>query len=118
MWAGLVVKWESELTGAETEAFLLLKTESEKDAFRILRNFQWLSHEKGEADFFVSLYDFASRLGLTPPGAAKLLRRFVDGGILKQTAFAVTYKSSARYAWSISRRSNPELVAPTRGTTP
>jgi DNA-binding MarR family transcriptional regulator len=86
MWNDLVRKWQVELTDAESKKFVLLKTESEKDAFRIIRNFARMAQERKVPDFPVALYNLAERLGLTPPGAGKLLGRFVEGGILKRTA--------------------------------
>ena len=99
MWDDLVRKWQVESSDAERGKFALLKTESEKDAFRIIRSFARMAQEKNAPDFPVALYNLAERLDMTPPGAGKLLGRFVEGGILKRTAYAVIHRSATRYAW-------------------
>ena len=99
MWVDLSKKWAAGLNDSEREKFSLLKTECERDAFRIIRNFAWMARERNQADFPVALYNLADRLGITPPGAAKLLGRFAESGILSRTAYAVIYQSAARYRW-------------------
>ena len=106
MWDDLVRKWQVELTAAENGKFARLKTESEKDAFRIIRSYARMAQERDQPDFPVALYNLAERLGLTPPGAGKLLGRFVAGGILRRTAYAVIHRSAARYAW-VAGESSP-----------
>jgi hypothetical protein len=101
MWDDLVQRWQCELTTAENGKFARLKIESEKDAFRIIRNFALMAQERNLPDFPVALYNLAQRLDMTPPGAAKLLGRFVEGGILKRTAYAVIHRSATRFAWQV-----------------
>ena len=69
MWDDLVRKWQVESSDAERGKFALLKTESEKDAFRIIRSFARMAQEKNAPDFPVALYNLAERLDMTPPGA-------------------------------------------------
>ena len=99
MWDDLFQKWVVELSEPEREKLRVLKTESERDAFRIIRNFARIARERSVDDFPIALSSLASRLGFTPQGAAKLLRRFAENGILRRTAYAVIYKAAARYAW-------------------
>lgn len=99
MWLDLSKKWTRELSETESAKFAVLKTETERDAFRIIRNFHRMALDRGDTDFPIALYDQASRLGISPPGASKLLGRFCAYGILRRTAYAVIHRSATRYAW-------------------
>ena len=111
MWDDLAQKWEGELCRTEKKSFALLGTECEKDAFRIIRNFEWIRRSRRGADFPIALYNFSERLGITAPGAAKLLGRFSEKGIIRRTAYAGT-RSAARYAWLSSEPDRNAHLSP------
>ena len=65
-------KWWKDLSRTEREKFECLKTDIERNAFRILRN--WSQTTK--PDFKVHCESLGRRLAMSPRGAAKLRRKF------------------------------------------
>ena len=94
-WAGMERKWQRSLSKTERQKFDSLTTDTERDAFRILRN--WSQTDK--PDFKVHCRSLGVRLGMTWEGARNIRLRFCGLGILQKTAGYVPHKLAARYKW-------------------
>jgi hypothetical protein len=92
---------QSELSPSEREKHDSLTTETEREAFRIIRN--WSQTDSGDSDFYVHCRTLGERLGITLQGAADIRRRFCSSGILRKTAEYEPHKKAARYEWIASR---------------
>jgi hypothetical protein len=111
-WAGMQRQWLRKLSLAERIKFDALTTDTERDAFKILRN--WSQAVSSDSDFKAQCQSLGDRLGIELSGAAKIRRRFCALGILKQTAAYVPHKLCARYRWAASdepTRSQAVLLA-------
>jgi hypothetical protein len=104
LWTGLERKWLGELSDAERRKFDALTTDTERDAFRIIRN--WRRADDAD-DFKIHVESLAARIGLSIRGAGKLRRRFVSLGILRKTVDYIPHKRCARYRWT----ANPRLIS-------
>jgi hypothetical protein len=107
LWAGMERQWKCKLSPTEREKFDNLMTDTERDAFRILRN--W-SHT-ASPDFKVHCRSLSNRLSMSLRGASKLRTRFCTLGILRQTARHVPHKLAARYEWTSSREAKRKQAA-------
>jgi hypothetical protein len=94
-WDGMQRQWIAKLSPAEREKFEGLSTETERDAFRILRN--WARTD--QPDFYICCESLGRRLGVSLSGASKLGHRFSNSGILRPTAPCIPHKRCARYQW-------------------
>ena len=77
-------QWKRKLSPGEREKHDSLTTETEREAFRIIRN--WSQTDSGDSDFYVHCRTLGERLGITLQGAADIRRRFCSSGILRKTA--------------------------------
>jgi hypothetical protein len=100
LWSGRERKWLSELSAAERRQFDALTTDTERDAFRIIRN--WSRADSAD-DFKIQVEGLAWRIGLSIRGAGKLRARFVSLGILRKTADWIPHQLCARYQWLPAR---------------
>jgi hypothetical protein len=92
-------QWIAKLSPAEREKFEGLSTETERDAFRILRN--WARTDK--PDFYICCESLGRRLGVSLRGASKLRRKFCKLKILQQSAQYIPHKVSSRFEWTAAR---------------
>ena len=99
LWAGLVEPWMANLTATEREAFNLLETENERDAFRIVQSFARKANQDGAADFPIVRDSLARRLGVTGKGAAGIRDKLARLGVISKTANYVPNKYAARFTW-------------------
>jgi hypothetical protein len=99
MWNGLKDTWFAGLNPTERENFDQLKSENERDGFRIFRSFQRKADEDGTRDFPIARDNFASRLGVTSKGGGWIRDRLVAAGVVERTAHYVQYRAAARYRW-------------------
>jgi hypothetical protein len=99
LWNWMRDTWWRELSDAEKEIFSKLETETQRDLFRILKNFARFATEKGESDFPFPIEHVAARLEVSFQHVSKLRRRFVERSIIAQTAPAETNRSAARFRW-------------------
>jgi hypothetical protein len=97
-WAGMQRQWLRKLYPAERIKFDALTTDTERDAFKILRN--WSQAVPTDPDFKAQCQSLGNRLGIELSGAAKIRRRLCALGILKETAAYVPHKLCARYRWA------------------
>jgi hypothetical protein len=102
-WAGMERKWKRKLSPSERAKFDSLTTDTERDAFRILRNWS----QTDSPDFKAHCRSLGNRLGITLQGAASIRVRFCSLGVLKQTAPYVPKKLAARYEWLADREQQP-----------
>ena len=110
-WSGWESKWKEKLSHMEREKFEALWTETERDAFRLVRNWS----QTDSPDFYASCESLGARLGISLRGASKLRRKFCDIGILRQTAPHVPHKLCARFEWTAAaepKRQQSALISP------
>ncbi len=94
-------QWRGELSDLEQKVFFELQTETERDLFRILKNFARYAAEKGELDFPFPIQHVGNRLGVSFQHVSKLRQRFVKASIIVQTAPFVTNRSATRFRWCL-----------------
>ena len=95
MWAGMERKWHAKLSPAERKKFDALAIDTDRDAFRIMRNWR----QTDSPDFKIHCQSLANRLGVTLKTASNIRLRFCALGILRRTAEYVPHKLAARYKW-------------------
>ena len=101
LWSWTSKQWQGELSDLEQKIFVAFVTETERDLFRILRNFGQYAATNGQADFPFPIQHVADRLGVSFQHVSKLRQRFVNASIIVQTAPFVTNRSAARFRWGI-----------------
>ncbi|MCE0484794.1 MAG: hypothetical protein LV479_11230 [Methylacidiphilales bacterium] len=99
MWKGLHGIWLGELNQTERAKFDHLKSDNERDGFRIIRSFQRKAIDGGTRDFPIARNNFAMRLGVTPKGGGWIRDRLIAAGVVERTAHYVQYRAAARYRW-------------------
>jgi hypothetical protein len=99
LWTWMTTQWRAELSGAEEEIFIMLRTQIERDLFKILRNFARRAFSQKEKDFPFPLQHVAKRLGVSFQYVSKLRNRFVGASIIVQTAPAMANRLAARFRW-------------------
>ena len=100
LWNWMTDQWRCGAFRRRAGNFAKLETETERDLFRILKNFAQYAAEKGELDFPFPIQHVAARLGVSFQYVSKLRQRFVDASIIVQTAPAMTNRSAARFRWA------------------
>lgn len=101
LWTWISNQWCADLSDAAQEIFSKLKTQTERDLFRILKNFARCAEVKKQADFPFPIQHVASRLDVSFQHVSKLRQRFVDSSIIAQTEPAQTNRSAARFRWCL-----------------
>lgn len=104
-WTGLHRLWLADLTPSERTAFETLTTDSEQDAFRVVRSYARKAHAENRPDFMIVRDDLAARIGITGRGAGLLIQRFCDDdpAILQRIQEYVPHKTAARYRWLLTQ---------------
>jgi hypothetical protein len=82
VWHDIMRAWLAELSKAERKRYVALRTDVERDAFRILRNWSQTS----KPDFYAHCATLAARLQIGMRQASRLRDRFCVKGILRRTA--------------------------------
>jgi hypothetical protein len=109
-WSGMERGWCARLSALERALFNRLTTSTDRDAFRIIRN--WSKSES--PDFRIHCRTLADRLGVTLQSASKLRRRFCSLGILEYVAPYVPHRLAARYKWTAGQPD--KKTCPKQGT--
>jgi hypothetical protein len=99
LWNWTVDRWREELSTAELDLHNSFTSTTERDLFRILRNFAKLAAELNRSDFAFPLEHVASRLGVTFQHVSKLRQKFTAAKVISQTAAARANSAAARYRW-------------------
>jgi hypothetical protein len=99
LWIWTHQQWREKLSDVECETFDAFGTETERDIFRIVRNFARKAEIDQTGDFPFALENVAARTGVSYQYVSKLRIRLVEAGILKQTAPAITNRTAARFRW-------------------
>jgi hypothetical protein len=97
LWKWVTDQWHGELSDAEQKAFSKLETETERDLFRILKNFARYAAEKDQTDFPFPIQHVATRLGVSFQFVSKLRQRFVDASIIVQSELPITNRRAGRF---------------------
>jgi hypothetical protein len=101
LWNWTVDRWRDELSAAELDLHDSLGSATERDLFRILRNFARLATELNRPDFAFPLEHVASRLRVTFQYVSKLRRKFAAAGVISQTAAARVNSAATRFRWCV-----------------
>ncbi len=101
LWIWVTKQWRADLSDAEQETFAKLETETQRDLFRILKNFARYAAEKEEPDFPFPIQHVATRVGTSFQYVSKLRRSFVKASIIAPTAPSITNRSAARFRWCL-----------------
>jgi len=99
LWRWVTDQWHGELSDPEQQAFSNIKTETERDLFRILRNFARYAGEKDQTDFPFPIQHVAARLAVSFQYMSKLRQRFVNASIIAQTELPITNRRAGRFKW-------------------
>ena len=113
-WAGMEREWLAKLSPTEREKYYRLTTQTERDAFRIVRN--W-SQTAVAGEFKIRCQSLGDRLGMSLKGASKLRRKFCELGILKETKPYVTNIFCGRFRWTAGAEpkwNQSTLISPSR----
>jgi len=105
LWAGMDRRWLSELSDWERQKFDALKTDTLRDAFRIVRN--WSCAEPDVFDFFIVARQLGDRLGVSLYWASNIRRQFCTAGIMRRTANYIAHKLACRYEWTANQSKRP-----------
>jgi hypothetical protein len=93
-WQDMIKKRVAELNGAERRACLALRTDTERSAFLIIRN--WLKPKGGG---YVHRNTLAARLEVDGSYAGRIRRQFCERGIMRMTEDYIIRKQARRYQW-------------------
>jgi hypothetical protein len=99
MWTALLEKWRLELTEAERRGLAALRSDNERDGFRIARSFDAKAKTDGKSDFPIARNNFGDRLGITHKGGGHVRDRLMAAGVIQRTAHYRQYVAAARYSW-------------------
>ena len=101
LWEWHIARWRDELSATALNFYGSLTCETERDLFRIVRNFARLAAEQARVDFPVPVEHLASRLGVTFQHLSKLRQKFCRAGVLSETLPARVNSAAARYRWCL-----------------
>lgn len=99
IWNWIDGNWLSELSSIEREKFNALETQNQRDVFRIAHSFAKLAKAEGRNAFAFVRENMALRIGITPPGVAKIREKLAGARVFEMTAEFVPNKSSKQYRW-------------------
>ncbi|HEY5743714.1 MAG TPA: hypothetical protein VIS99_14360 [Terrimicrobiaceae bacterium] len=104
LWGWTTAQWRAELTDCEQQQFARLSTETERDAFRIVRSFARKAIENQSRDFPLSVEHVAAAIGVCHQAIGKLRKRFAAFGIIEKTADHIVNRTAARFRWLLPGR--------------
>lgn len=93
--------WLPSLNPIEARKLEELTTAAERDAFRIIGGFAQFAKKSNQTDFFIVRDDLGCRLGLSGPGAGKLVERFITLKIVQRSQDYIPKVAAARYRWRL-----------------
>jgi hypothetical protein len=99
LWRGLTLDWTASLTATERKIYEQLRSENERDAFRIIRSYARKAKEDAAADFPIARDNLAERLEVSGKGAAWIRDKLATLGAIAKTAKYVPNKAATRYCW-------------------
>jgi hypothetical protein len=101
IWGWSLSQWRATLTESEGTKFEQLTTDTERDAFRIIRDFHRSASHSGGAEFPISRDSLAARLRITGQWAGKLRLRFCEDRIIQRAMPAIPNQRCAYYRWAL-----------------
>jgi len=112
-WPGAVAKIRERFTTSERDIFDQLRTDHQREGFRIIWAFAQAAVYGGKPDFPVGRDSLADRIGVTSAGAGCVIQNLCDFKAIEPTKPAIRHKSSARFCWFAAKNSNaPSSGAP------
>ena len=99
LWTWTAEQWYAELSDPERTQFDGRGTETERDAFRIVRSFARKAECDQMQDFPLSVEHLATALGVSHQAIGELRKRFVAYGIIEKTADHIVNRAAARFRW-------------------
>jgi hypothetical protein len=94
-WKDVTKKEVRKLSQQERRAYLALKTDTDREAFLIMRN--WAKTSK--PDFYAHRDTLAARLCVSGVFAGKIRSRFCEKDTMRKTTNYVVHKRATRYRW-------------------
>src|SRR5262249_11929750 len=110
IWAWSLSEWRKSLNKWESIKFEGLTTDTDRDAFRILRDFDRAASHSGCGEFPISRDSLAARVAVTGQWAGKLRFRFCEGGIIQRASPYIPNQRCAYYRWIAA--DEPKTAAP------
>jgi hypothetical protein len=104
LWDWTTAQWCADLTDGERQLFARLSTETERDAFRIVRSFAQKAIDDQSRDFPLSVEHVAVAIGVCHQAISKLRKRFAVFGIIEKTADHIANRAAARFRWLLRGR--------------
>jgi hypothetical protein len=99
IWAWSLSEWRGTLNKWEAIKFEGLTIDTDRDAFRIFRDFHRVASHSSCGEFPISRDSLAGRLAVTGPGAGKLRFRFCKGEIIQRVRPCIPNQWCAYYRW-------------------
>jgi len=101
IWGWSLSEWRATLAESERNKFECLTNDTERDAFRIIRDLHRSASHSGGAEFPISRDSLAARLRVTGPWAGKLRLRLCEDGIIQRVRPCIPNQQCAYYRWAL-----------------
>jgi hypothetical protein len=98
---------------AERQTLDALRTETKRDAFRIIRNFARKAEQDQMPDFPVSIEYLAGTLNVSHQTVSEIRKRFIELRVIERTADHIVNRAAARFRWLLSA----EMGLPGKGAS-
>jgi hypothetical protein len=96
---GQVEKFRYRFNAVEKSIFDSLRTDHQREGFRIIWAFAGAATKKGERVFPIVRASFADRLLVTEAGASEIIRALVKAGAIREARAYQPHVRSAQYEW-------------------
>ena len=101
IWTWSLSQWRATLSKSESIKFEGLTTDTERNAFRIIRDLHRSASHSGGTEFPISRDSLAARLQITGQWAGKLRFRFCIDGIIQCVRPHIPNQRCAYYRWAL-----------------
>src|SRR6516162_2173974 len=108
-WLGAVAKIRERFSPSENEIYDQLRTDHQREGFRIIWAFAKAAAYAGKPEFPVGRDSLADRIGVTPAGASVIIQVLVEAGAIRKTQEYHRHTHSARYIWQNPNRPNQSI---------
>lgn len=104
LWTWTAGQWHAELSEVELEGFAKLRSDTERDVFRILRSFARKAASDGMRDFPFPVEHVGERVGVSFQHVSKMRKHFEDCRIIEMTAPHIPNRRAARFRWIAGKK--------------
>ena len=98
-WAGEIGKIRDRFAFSEKAIYDQLRTDHQREAFRIAWAFAGVARYKSEHDFLIARNSLADRLSITPAGGSYVIQVLIDNGAIRSTEPYQRHVCSAQFMW-------------------